>query len=281
MKTPRFTDTTLRDGSHAMGHQFTLEHVRSIAKALDDGGVDLIEVTHGDGLSGSSIQYGASLTDELELMSAAREVVTRAKIAVLLPGIGTRQDLRVAVERGAQVVRIATQCSEADVAEQHFSIAKEPGLETVGFLMMSHMLEPEALLEQAKKLESYGADTIYSVDSAGAMLPHDVTAWIGLFKRELNTRVGYHAHNNLGLAVGNSLAALEAGADAIDGTLRGLGAGAGNLPTELWAMVQDKLGLTSSLKTFALSDAAEFLVKPRCPRSPKRCSSLERCWDAN
>jgi 4-hydroxy 2-oxovalerate aldolase len=263
MNTPRFTDTTLRDGSHAMGHQFTLEHVRGIAKALDDGGVDLIEVTHGDGLSGSSIQYGASLTDELELITAAREVVTRAKIAVLLlPGIGTRQDLRVAVERGAQVVRIATQCSEADVAEQHFSIAKELGLETVGFLMMSHMLEPEALLEQAKKLESYGADTIYSVDSAGAMLPHDVTARIDLFKRELTTRVGYHAHNNLGLAVGNSLAALEAGADAIDGTLRGLGAGAGNLATELWAMVQDKLGLTSSLNAFALSDAAEFLVKP-------------------
>ena len=198
MIAPRFTDTTLRDGSHAMGHRFTVDHVSRIAKALDEGGVDLIEVTHGDGLNGSSIQYGASLTNELELIAAAREVVHRAQIAVLLlPGIGTRKDLSVAVERGAQVVRIATQCSEADVAEQHFSIAKDLGLETVGFLMMSHMLDPEALLEQAQKLEAYGADTIYVVDSAGAMLPHDVTARIGLFKRELTSRVGFHAHNNL------------------------------------------------------------------------------------
>ena len=173
MKAPRVTDTTLRDGSHAMRHQFTRQQVRDIVTALDEAGVPVIEVTHGDGLAGSSIQYGFSLTNEMDLISEAREVVKNAKIAaLLLPGIGTRQELKEAFNRGIQVVRIATQCTEADISQQHFGMAKEMGLEAVGFLMMAHMRPPEVLAEQAALMESYRADCVYVVDSAGALLPN-------------------------------------------------------------------------------------------------------------
>lgn len=269
MKAPRITDTSLRDGSHPMRHQFTIEQVQAVARALDAAGVPVIEVTHGDGLAGSSIQYGFSGTSEMALISAAREVCTRARIAVLLlPGIGTVKELREAQERGAQVVRIATQCTEADTAEEHFESAKELGLEAVGFLMMAHMRPPHVLVQQAKLMESYGADCVYIVDSAGAMLPQDAFARVKALKDALAIDVGFHAHNNLGVAIGNSLAALEAGCDQLDGCLRGLGAGAGNAPTELLATVLDKMGLNPGLDIYQLMDAAEYVMAPMMAYQP-------------
>ena len=268
-RTPRVTDTSLRDGSHPMRHQYTTGQVREVVGALDESGVPVIEVTHGDGLAGSSTQYGFSRTPEMELISAAVETAKRAKIAALmLPGIGTRTELKEAVERGVRVLRIATQCTEADISEEHFGMAKELGLETVGFLMMSHMRPPGFLAEQAKLMESYGADCVYVVDSAGAMLPKDAAERVKALKDALSAQVGFHAHNNLGVAIGNSLAALEAGADQIDGSLRGLGAGAGNAPTELLAAVLDKMGLETGLDVFGLMDAAEYVIAPMMPYEP-------------
>lgn len=269
MKAPRLTDTTLRDGSHAMRHQYTKDQVKTIAQALDRAGVSVLEVTHGDGLAGSSIQYGLSLTDEMDLIETARNTVTNAKIAaLLLPGIGTRKELKEAVSRGIQVVRIATQCTEADISQQHFGMAKEMGLEAVGFLMMSHMRPPEFLAEQARLMESYGADCVYIVDSAGAMLPADAAARVKALKEALKVQVGFHAHNNLGVAIGNTIAAVEVGADQTDGCLRGLGAGAGNTATELIAATLDKLGYEHPWDVFGLLDAAEFTVAPMMPFQP-------------
>jgi 4-hydroxy 2-oxovalerate aldolase len=265
----RITDTSLRDGSHAMSHQFTAEQVRDVAQALDEAGVPVIEVTHGDGLAGSSIQYGFSRTPEMDLISEATSVCKNAKIAaLLLPGIGTVPELKEAVERGVRVLRIATHCTEADISQEHFEIAKEMDLETVGFLMMAHMRPPEELLEQARLMESYGADCVYIVDSAGAMLPEETGVKVKAFKESLDCQVGFHAHNNLGVAIGNSLAALEAGADQLDGSLRGLGAGAGNAPTELLAAVLDKMEVKTGLDAFKLMDAAEYVIAPMMPFQP-------------
>ena len=269
MKAPRLTDTSLRDGSHAMRHQYTRDQVRAVAQALDASGIQVIEVTHGDGLAGSSIQYGFSRTNEMDLIEEARKAVSRAKIAaLLLPGIGTRKELKEAVDRGIQVVRIATQCTEADISEQHFGMAKELGLETVGFLMMSHMRPPEFLAEQARLMECYGADCVYVVDSAGAMLPEQAAARVRALKNALVVQVGFHAHNNLGVGIGNTLAAVQAGADQVDGSLRGLGAGAGNAATELIAATLDKLGYEHPWNVFGLLDAAEFVVAPMMPFQP-------------
>jgi 4-hydroxy 2-oxovalerate aldolase len=269
MKPPRLTDTTLRDGSHAMRHQFTRQQVRSVVEALDRAGVPVLEVTHGDGLAGSSIQYGFSRTSEMDLIEEARNATTHSRIAaLLLPGIGTRKDLKEAVTRGIQVIRIATQCTEADISQQHFGMAKEMGLEAIGFLMMSHMRPPEFLAEQALLMESYGADCVYVVDSAGALLPDGAAARVRALKHTLKIQVGFHAHNNLGLAIGNTLAAVEAGADQVDGCLRGFGAGAGNAATELIAAALDKLGLNPGVDVFKLLDAAEFVVAPFMPFQP-------------
>jgi len=269
MKTLRLTDTTLRDGSHPMRHQFTRQQVAAIVQALDRAGVPVIEVSHGDGLAGSSLQYGFSHTSEFDLIETARSNAERARIAALmLPGIGTLRELKEAAARGVQIVRIATQCTEADISEQHFGLAKELGLETVGFLMMAHMRSPEELVEQARLMEAYGADCVYIVDSAGAMLPQDAAARVRSLKAALSVQVGFHAHNNLGLGVANTLAALEAGADQIDGCLRGLGAGAGNAATELLAAVLDRLGMNPGLDVFGLMDAAEYIVAPIMPFQP-------------
>lgn len=266
---PRITDSSLRDGSHPMRHQFTIEQVRKVAGALDAAGVPVIEVSHGDGLGGSSLQYGYSRVDERELISAARETCQQAKIAVLLlPGVGTRELLEEAARRGAEIVRIATQCTEADVSEQHFGRARELGMEAVGFLMMAHMRPPEFLAEQARLMESYGAHGVYVVDSAGAMLPRDAAERVRALRAALTGEVGFHAHNNLGVAVGNSIAAVEAGATWIDGSLRGLGAGAGNAPTELLAAAYEKMGLPTGLDVFQLCDAAEYILAPMMPFQP-------------
>jgi 4-hydroxy 2-oxovalerate aldolase len=252
-----------------MRHQFTREQVRDVVKALDKAGVPVIEVTHGDGLAGSSIQYGFSKTKDMDLIEEARNAVSNAKIAALLiPGIGTRTELKEAIARGIQIVRIATQCTEADISQQHFGMAKELGLETVGFLMMSHMRPPEFLAEQALLMESYGCDCVYVVDSAGALLPGGAAERVRALKKALKTQVGFHAHNNLGVGVGNTLAAVEAGADQVDGSLRGLGAGAGNAATELIAATLDKMGFEHPWDVFGLIDAAEFVVAPMMPFQP-------------
>lgn len=263
----RIVDTTLRDGSHAVKHQFTLEDVKSIASALDEAGVYGIEISHGDGLAGSSIQYGWALYSDEQRLSSASEVVKNNKIAILLiPGIGTRKDLQRAIEHGAKIARIATHVTEADISEQHIKMAKDMGLEVMTFLMLAHMESPGKVLEQAKLMESYGADVVYVVDSAGAMLPDDARARVGTLKEHLTVEVGFHAHNNLGLAIGNTLAAIQEGATVVDGTLCGLGAGAGNAPTEVLVAVLDKLSYKTDIDLYKIMDAAEDVMRPRMHR---------------
>ena len=262
----RITDSTLRDGSHAMAHQFTEEQVRGVVHALDKAGVQVIEVSHGDGLGGSSFNYGFSKVDEFQLIKAAVEEARQAKIAILmLPGLGTVHHLHKAHEMGASVARIATHCTEADVSEQHLTMASQiKGLDRVGFLMMAHMIGPEELVEQALLMESYGANCLYCTDSAGYMLPDDVTARIALLRRELKpgTELGFHGHHNMALGIANSLAAIEAGANRIDGSVAGLGAGAGNTPLEVFVAVLDRMGVEHGVDLFRIMDVAEDLVVP-------------------
>jgi len=259
----KIVDTTLRDGSHAVSHSFTPDQVRTIAGGLDAAGVDIIEVSHGDGLAGSSINYGFSTHSELDLIKAASEVVHNARLAVLLlPGIGTIEDLEKARAAGANAVRIATHCTEADIAIQHIQYAKQHGMFTVGFLMMAHMASPETLAQQAAIFVEAGADYINMADSAGHLLPGEVRDRIRALKNAVNIPVGFHAHNNLGVAVANSLAAVEEGADYVDATLRGLGAGAGNTQEEVLAAVLDRAGFSTRANFNALMDVAATSVDP-------------------
>jgi 4-hydroxy-2-oxovalerate aldolase len=258
-------DSTLRDGSHAKRHAFTVEEVKAVARALDRAGVPFIEVSHGDGLGGSSLNYGLSAVDELELIAAAAGVIERGTLAtLLLPGIGTRDDLAGVQELGVGLVRIATHCTEADIAEQHLTTARELGLTTVGFLMMAHMIEPAALAEQARIMAGAGAEVVYVTDSAGALLPDGAAARVAAIRDAVGdlVEVGFHGHQNLSLGVANSLAAVDAGATWIDSCTCGLGAGAGNTPTEVFAAVCDRAGIETGLDVFALMDAAEDVVRP-------------------
>lgn len=261
----KLIDVSLRDGMHAKRHQISLTQMKNVAQALDEAGVQIIEVTHGDGLGGNSINYGfAAQTDE-EYLTAVRSVVNNATIsALLLPGIGTVEDLNMAFGCGIGSVRVATHCSEADVSEQHIKIAREMGLDTVGFLMMAHMLEPEPFLQQAKLMESYGANCIYCTDSAGYMLPEDVEARISLLRNELNpeTEIGFHGHHNLGLSISNSMTAISAGANRIDGSAAGLGAGAGNTPLEVFVTVLERMQIKHGIDLYKIMDVAEDLVVP-------------------
>lgn len=260
-------DMTLRDGSHAVSHQFTPAQVKAIVGGLDEAGVEYIEVSHGDGLAGSSYNYGWSAYSDEELLKAASQVVKRANLTVLLlPGIGTVEDLKMAAAYGAKVVRVATHVTEADIAQQHIGIAKKMGMTAVGFLMMCHMAPPEKVVEQAKLFESYGADYINIADSAGAMLPADVTARVKAVVEAVKVPVGFHAHNNLTLATANSLAAIEAGATFLDCTLRGLGAGAGNTQTEALVGVLQKMGYETGVDFYRVMDVAENVVEPIMPR---------------
>jgi 4-hydroxy 2-oxovalerate aldolase len=257
------TEVCLRDGSHAIAHQFTEDQVRRTAEGLNAAGVPYIEVAHGDGLAGSSQQYGLSLTDEFKLIEAAVSVCDRSKVAVLLlPGIGTIKELKKAYEIGARMARIATHITEADISAQHINAAKELGMETVGFLMMAHMAPVEKLVEQAKLMESYGADTVYVVDSAGALLPHEVTERITALRNHVGCNIGFHGHNNLSLAMANTLAAIEAGATRIDGSVRCLGAGAGNTQTEVLVAVLNRLGISTGIDLYKIMDVAEEIVAP-------------------
>lgn len=257
------TDTSLRDGNHSVKHQFSVEDVKSVVMALDKAGIDIIELGHGDGLTGSTINYGFSKESDMDLIKAASGVVKNAKIAVLLlPGIGTVPDMQKAYEYGARVVRVATHVTEADISMEHIEKSKKMGYFTVGFLMMAHRASVERVVEEAKKMESYGADVVYATDSAGAMLPKDVTEKISALKENLSIPVGFHSHNNLGLAIGNSLAALEAGATYIDGSLGGLGAGAGNTATEILVGVMEKSGYKMNADFYKTMDAATQILQP-------------------
>ena len=257
----------MRDGSHAVSHSYTEDQVRAIAGGLDDAGVGYIELTHGDGLNGSSYNYGFSKVNELDLLRAARPVVKNAKLGILmLPGVGTIDDLEVCMETGIDAVRVATHCTEADVAIQHIKFAKSKGLFTVGFLMMVHMISAEELLEQAKIFDDLGVDYVNLADSSGHMLPHEVSEKVSTLVNGLSCPVGYHAHNNLALAMGNTLAAIEAGASYVDVTCRGLGAGAGNCQGEVLASVLDLMGYETGIDIYKLQDVAQDIVEPLMQR---------------
>lgn len=261
----RLHDMCLRDGMHPKRHQITLEQMKSIARGLDEAGVPLIEVTHGDGLGGASVNYGFPLHSDEEYLSAVIGTVKRAKVsALLLPGIGTVEHLRMAKDLGVATLRVATHCTEADVSEQHIALSRKLGLDTVGFLMMAHMLEPAKLVEQALLMESYGANCIYCTDSAGYMLPADVTARIALLRERLQpgTEIGFHGHHNLAMGIANSIAAVEAGAVRIDGSAAGLGAGAGNTPLEVFNAVCHRMGIGTGVDVMRLAGVAEDLVTP-------------------
>ncbi|WP_042877609.1 4-hydroxy-2-oxovalerate aldolase [Cupriavidus necator] len=258
-------DMTLRDGMHPKRHQMTLDQMRSIATGLDAAGVPLIEVTHGDGLGGSSVNYGFPAHTDAEYLGAVIPLLKQAKVsALLLPGIGTIDHLRQAHELGVHTIRVATHCTEADVSEQHITLARKLGMDTVGFLMMSHMNSPEGLVAQARLMEGYGANCLYITDSAGYMLPDDVKARISAVRAALRpeTELGFHGHHNLAMGIANSLAAVEAGANRIDGAAAGLGAGAGNTPLEVFVAVCDRMGIETGVDLWKIQDIAEDLVVP-------------------
>lgn len=262
-------DSTLRDGSHAKRHQFTVAEATAVAAALDRVGIPIIEVSHGDGLGGSSFNYGFSAVDEFELIAAAARAVAAARIAVLLlPGIGVKEDLARAHDLGATVARVATHCTEADIAEQHVALARERGMTVAGLLMLAHMESPEVLARQARILADAGAQVVYVTDSAGALLPRQAADRVAALRAELpaHVEVGFHGHQNLCCGVANSIAAVEAGATWIDGCTCGLGAGAGNSPTEVLVAVCDKLGLVSGVDAFGMMDVADDVVRPLLPR---------------
>lgn len=256
-------DSTLRDGSHALSHQFTAEQVARVAKGLDDAGVEIIEVSHGDGLGGSTITYGFSKQSEFELLKAASSVIKRGSLAVLLlPGIGTKDDLKMAADCGAKVAQIATHVTEADIAEQHIGVAKKMGMEVIAMLMLSHMGSPEKIAEQGRLMESFGADIVQVTDSAGALIPETVKERVQALREAIRVGVAFHGHNNLSLAVANSVAAIEEGARWIDGCTCGLGAGSGNTPTEVLAVVLDKMGYATGIDLWKIMDVAEEIVRP-------------------
>ena len=259
----RLVDMTLRDGMHAVDHQFTPAEMSEVAAALDAAEMDVIEVSHGDGMGGSSINYGFAAADTEAYLDAVVPELTDTELSVLLlPGIGTVEELDMAIDRGADLCRIATHVTEADISEDHFTYVKDRGLEANGLLMLSHMASPERILAEATLMQDYGADAVYVMDSAGALLPSDVRDRVGLLAEELSIDVGFHAHTTLGLGIGNTLAALDAGAVTVDGCLRGLGAGSGNAQIEVLTGVLEKAGYEINPDFFGVMDAAEDVLVP-------------------
>jgi 4-hydroxy-2-oxovalerate aldolase len=256
-------DCTLRDGMHALSHQYTVDQMVAIATKLNEAKVDIVEVSHGDGLNGNSFNYGFSAATEVEYLRAVREVLTHSKLAaLLLPGIGTIEDLKMAVDAGIDTVRIATHCTEADISRQHIEQAREMDLDVVGFLMMAHMIPAAELVEQAKLMESYGAHCVYVTDSAGALLMDETRERITAMKDVLDCQVGFHNHNNLGLGVANSIIAMECGVDRVDGSVAGMGAGAGNCALEVLVAVAERMGMDTGVELYPLIDCADQLVRP-------------------
>ncbi|OAD83104.1 4-hydroxy-2-oxovalerate aldolase [Comamonas thiooxydans] len=258
-------DMTLRDGMHPKRHLMTLEQMKSVAQGLDAAGVPLIEVTHGDGLGGASVNYGFPAHSDEEYLSTVIPLMKQAKVsALLLPGIGTVDHLQMAHELGVSTIRVATHCTEADVSEQHITAARKLGMDTVGFLMMAHMNSAEGLVKQAKLMEAYGANCVYVTDSAGYLLPDQVKERIAVVRAALKpeTELGFHGHHNLAMGVANSIAAVEAGANRIDAAAAGLGAGAGNTPMEVLVAVCERMGIETGVDVWKIQDVAEDLVVP-------------------
>ena len=258
-------DMTLRDGMHPKRHLMTLEQMKSVAQGLDQAGVPLIEVTHGDGLGGASVNYGFPAHSDEEYLGSVIPLMKQAKVsALLLPGIGTVDHLKMAHGLGVHTIRVATHCTEADVSEQHITMARKLDMDTVGFLMMAHMNSAEGLIKQAKLMEGYGANCIYVTDSAGYLLPEQVKERIAAVRAALKpeTELGFHGHHNLAMGVANSIAAIEAGANRIDAAAAGLGAGAGNTPLEVLVAVLDRMGIDTGVDVWKIQDVAEDLVVP-------------------
>ena len=259
-------DMCLRDGMHAKRHQITINDMVKVSKAMDEAGIPMIEVTHGDGLGGASVNYGFPAARDEEYLTAVCKEMKNAKIsALLLPGIGTVDHMKMAIDCGISTIRVATHCTEADVAEQHLTMARSiDNLDAVGFLMMAHMIDAEELVVQLKMMEDYGANCVYITDSAGYMLPDDVTSRISLARAELKpeTELGFHGHHNMAMSVANSVAAVAAGANRIDASIAGLGAGAGNTPLEVFVAVCDRMGIETGIDSFKAMDIAEDLVIP-------------------
>ncbi|WP_227818067.1 4-hydroxy-2-oxovalerate aldolase [Nitrogeniibacter aestuarii] len=258
-------DMCLRDGMHAKREQISVEQMVKVATALDDAGVPYIQVTHGAGMGGNSLQHGFALASNEEYISAVAAVVKQTKISVLLiPGLGTMRELQAAYDAGARSVHVATHCTEADTAPQHIAFCRKLGMDTTGFLMMAHLNDAKGIAAQGKLMESYGAQTVYVTDSAGYMLPQDVKDRIGALRDVLKpeTEIGFHGHHNMGMGIANSIAAIEAGASRIDGSVAGLGAGAGNTPLEVFLAVCDRMGIETGVDLFKLMDVAEDIIVP-------------------
>ncbi len=256
-------DVTLRDGMHALAHQYSVDQMVAIARKLDEARVDLIEVSHGDGLNGNSFNYGFSAHREIEYLQAVKAELKHARLAaLLLPGIGTIEEMRMAREAGVDTIRIATHCTEADIAAQHIATAREMGFDVVGFLMMAHMIPTADLLKQGKLMESYGAHCVYITDSAGALLMEETRERVRAFRDELGCQIGFHNHNNLGLGVANTIIAIENGVDRADASLAGMGAGAGNCALEVLIAVTDRMGIRTEVELYPLIDAADTIVRP-------------------
>lgn len=263
MKNIRLIDTTLRDGSHAVHHQYTTEQISNICEGLENAGVYAAEVGHGAGIGGSLLNYGFAKHTDKEILTAAKSKLKNTKLATLLvPGLGTMDDLRLGADCGLDMVRIAVHVTEGDVGEQHIRLAKDLGLETVAFFMMSHMVSPKELAEYARIMESYGPDIIYFADSSGAMSPKDMRDRVEEIQKVVSVPIGVHTHNNLGLGVGNAIAGVEAGATYVDGTLEGLGAGSGNANMAATAAVLKNMGYQTNVDTYKLLDVATDYVRP-------------------
>ena len=270
-----FFDSTLRDGSHAVSHQISEESIQTYCRAIDKAGVYTVIVGHGNGLGASSLQVGLSALSDKQMLSTARKELKKTKLGVFfIPGFATIQDdLDPALDIGVDLVCVASHCTEADVTEQHIKYVRKRGKEAYGVLMMQHMTSPERLLEEAKKMRSYGAMGIILMDSAGNSTPDMVTERVKLLADSLDVPVGFHAHNNLGLAVSNSYTAIKAGATMIDGTLRGFGAGAGNCQLEVLAGLLLSLKIDTGVDLYKLQDVSEDVVK-RMMKQPLEISSI-------